>query len=145
MPDVTFYVLATSEERARLVFVCRLAEKIYRENLPVYVTAANDKQAQQLDDLLWTFRQGSFIPHQCDQGDGVAPDDWPILIGQQAVPPAWQRAIVVNLAPTCPEGITECPRLLEIVDHDPSIRQAGRERFRRYRDWGWSIETHHIE
>lgn len=148
MPEVTFYVLPTSDSRGRLLFVCRLLEKLHRENLlPVYVTVADDVEAQQLDDLLWTFRQGSFVPHRCVSGDAdIAPEEWPILIGQHLIiPTAWRHAIVVNLALTCPDGITDCPRLLEIVDDDPAIRQAGRERFRHYRGQGWSIKTHHIE
>ena len=62
-PDVSrvdFYILSTSGELARQQFACRLAEKAYKLKHNVHIHVANQESARRLDDLLWTFRDGSF-------------------------------------------------------------------------------------
>lgn len=61
---VDFYVLAGPKPAARLRFACRLAEKAYRLDHRVHLQTGSAAEAEQLDELLWTFRQGSFVPHE---------------------------------------------------------------------------------
>jgi len=69
MPDVSFYILASESQQERHLFACKLIEKIYRSGQSCYVLTDNAEQSQQIDDLLWTFRAGSFIPHQIYTGE----------------------------------------------------------------------------
>src|SRR5882672_4387346 len=64
MPRVDFYVLEGSEPRPRLVYACRLAEKAFLLEQRVSILTDSAEDAQQLDDLLWTFRDRSFVPHE---------------------------------------------------------------------------------
>ena len=64
MPEISFYVLPTESTQERQLFACKLVEKAYRSGVFSYVLTDSLEQSQQLDDLLWTFRAGSFIPHQ---------------------------------------------------------------------------------
>lgn len=140
MTRVDFYILPPGDERQRLIFACRLCEKAYRQGLTVYLRAGDETTAHQFDQLLWTFRQGSFVPHALLE-DGDAADNPPVLIGVGPVAPQ-TTGLIINLAPEPPE---ECPRqvrVAEVVGHDESSRLAGRARFRRYREWGLSPETH---
>lgn len=142
MPEVTFYVLASADEQQRLLFVCKLVEKAYRMGNFCYLLAENDAQAQKLDDLLWTFRQGSFIPHQ--RYDGSLPEfDKTILIGVAEPPPSWQQ-IVVNLSLRGFSAFEHVERILEVLDDDPDIKAEGRARYRRYLQAGAKLETHNI-
>ncbi|MEZ5578324.1 MAG: DNA polymerase III subunit chi [Candidatus Competibacteraceae bacterium] len=43
---------------------CRLADKAYGLGHTVYLFTASEARAAALDDLLWTFRQDSFVPHE---------------------------------------------------------------------------------
>lgn len=60
MTIVQFYHLtATPLERA----LPRLLEKIVSVGFRVALTAPSDERAEQLDQLLWTYDPGSFLPH----------------------------------------------------------------------------------
>ena len=61
---VDFYILAAADSAARLRFACRLAEKAYHLKHRVHLHTASAAAAADVDDLLWTFRQGSFVPHE---------------------------------------------------------------------------------
>ena len=63
MTRIDFYILADSAQRSRALFVCRLAEKAYRMKHPIYIHTESEQQSALMDDLLWTFSQGSFLPH----------------------------------------------------------------------------------
>ena len=68
MTKVDFYVLGTSGDRARQHFACRLAEKAYRLDNTIHIRTIDQRAAEQLDELLWTFRDGSFVPHELSVG-----------------------------------------------------------------------------
>ena len=63
MARVDFYILAQSDERARHVLACKLAEKAWRLDNTVYIHTRDRSDAESIDELLWTFRDGSFVPH----------------------------------------------------------------------------------
>jgi DNA polymerase-3 subunit chi len=142
MPEVAFYVLASEDERQRLLFVCKLVEKAYRSGSFCYVLTDTDAQAQKLDDLLWTFRRGSFIPHQLYTGADPSLENV-ILIGSSEPPAPWQK-VIVNVSIQFPEHIEQAERILEIVDGTPEIKSEGRQRYRRYQHLGLTPVTHKV-
>ncbi|MGZ8187727.1 MAG: DNA polymerase III subunit chi [Methylosarcina sp.] len=142
MPEVSFYILASSSEQERYLFACRLIEKAYRSGYFCYVLTDTDEQAQPLDDLLWTFRAGSFVPHQ--RFDGSPPGiDKVILISSLDPPQAWRQTLV-NLSSRCPPGFEQTERILEIVYNKEDVLEAGRRRYRQYRQAGIEIATHNF-
>lgn len=142
MPEVSFYILSSKSEKERQYFVCKLIEKIYRSGHRIYVLTDSETQSLQLDDLLWTFRAGSFIPHQIYNGNH--PDDEnQVIIGSLEAPEGWQKTIV-NLSSRNPEELNLCERLLEILNDNENIKAAGRTRYRHYQQLGLTIQTHKI-
>jgi DNA polymerase IIIc chi subunit len=61
---VDFYVLKSAAEKPRWTIACRLAEKAYLRDMRVVLLSESAADAQALDDLLWTFNDRSFVPHQ---------------------------------------------------------------------------------
>ncbi len=144
MTRVDFYLLNTREPQARRVFACKLAEKAWRLGLKVYVQTGSASESRIMDDLLWTFRHGSFVPHALAEGTAEELADAPVAIGHD-VPPEGFSDLLVNLgAQTLPQ-LNRFSRLAEVVDQDENLRQQGRLRFRQYRDQGLELETHHID
>lgn len=142
-PEVVFYVLASSSQRERQDFACKLIEKIYRGGQFCYVLTDNAEQAAEVDKLLWTFRAGSFVPHQCYQGS--LPDyQNTILIGRNPIPEGW-RPVIVNLSALFPPVEAPTERIVEILDNSETSKQAGRQRYRHYREAGLEIITHRQE
>jgi DNA polymerase-3 subunit chi len=138
---VDFYILDATEPAKRLGFACRLTEKAYGLEHRVYAHMATAQDAEKLDEMLWTFRQGSFVPHQLltEATEKRAP----VSIGT-ADSCETTGDLLINLADSAPAFITEFQRVAEIVGGDEQSRQAGRERFKQYRDMGIEPESHRI-
>ena len=142
MARVDFYVLQRADERSRHTLACKLAEKAYRLENTVYIHARNREDATKLDELLWTFRDGSFVPHALSGIDGDTAAS-PVTIGCDAdnVP---ARDLLINLCDDIPAFAESFPRVAELVSSDPDCRQLSRKRFTEYRDKGHSIQTHKL-
>lgn len=140
MTQVSFYILKTAGEAAQLGFACRLAEKAHSENHSVYLHTP-DTQLAQLDALLWTFRQGSFVPHAQSNGDGQDDAQTPVMIGSKQ-PPVRLDDVLINLCGEVPAFFSRFRRAVEIVI--PEHKEAARERYKFYKDRGYALETHNI-
>ncbi len=53
--------------------------------------------------------------------------------------------MLINLADEVPDFFSRFERVAELIDRDPAVRTAGRNRFRLYRDRGYTLNTHNIE
>jgi DNA polymerase-3 subunit chi len=138
--EVSFYILPSESLQDRYLFACKLIEKAYRSGSFCYVLTDNAEQSQVIDDLLWTFRAGSFIPHQIYTGE--RPDiEQVILIGSLNAPEHWQKTLF-NLSSRYPDIEPQTERILEILDNSETTKEAGRNRYRRYQQSGMKITTH---
>ena len=138
--QVDFYVRPESSPDALERFACRLVETVWQRGHGVLVLAPSDTAARRLDDLLWTFRDESFVPHRRLGAGGSAADE-PVIVG---TPGAWEGAldVLLNLTPSVPAEAARAARITEIVPAGGAGRDAGRRRFREYRDRGFEIRTH---
>ena len=138
---VDFYVIESDAPRERLRTACRVVEKAYQAGNTVLVWHTDLEELRDLDELLWTFGDGSFVPHEAITSAGFAAA--PVLLTSSPTP-AGGCDVLVNLAPEVPACVTEARRVAEFIDGDPARRQAGRARFRTYKDRGWSPTTHNL-
>lgn len=142
MARVDFYLLQQAGPESRFAFACRLAEKAYRLNNTVHIEAASNADASRLDDLLWTFRDGSFVPHEVlDRSASGSRSPVRIASGVKDLTPC---DLLINLCdeiPSCAEGF---PRVAELVSSDDPCKQESRKRFAAYRDLGHTLETHNV-
>ena len=152
MTRVNFYILATDSVDAWLRIACRITEKAVQSRQHVYINTADANNADRLDGLLWTFSQGSFIPHIVAARGTPTDGDEPVVIGiaesESTEEPSggtdehWD--LMINLASAVPPFFSRYARVAEIVDADPARRTRGRERYRFYRDRGYELNTHSI-
>jgi DNA polymerase-3 subunit chi len=142
MTRVDFYIIEGSGTTVRPLFACRLVEKAYARGHQVYINTGTSVQLRQLDDLLWTFRDGSFLPHSIyEQAGSEKP---PILLGH-ATEPLECNDVLVNLSQEVPSFFSRFNRMAELVDGDAAQRTAARERYRFYKDRGYTIKTHTLQ
>ena len=139
MTKVSFYVLPEGQEK--LHFACRLTEKAFKQGQRIYLYGADAQTCGALDDLLWTFRQGSFVPHQLWNGGSVDAAT-PVIIGSSEPPPDLD-ATLVNVADDVPDFFSRFERVAEIVDS--AGKEPARRRYKFYQDRGYPLETHKIE
>ncbi len=140
MTRVDFYIVDSTAAAARERLACRLAEKAWRLAHRIYIHGRDPRHVESLDQLLWTFRDGSFVPHE-PLAEPVP--DCPILIGHGEAPES-HTGVLINLSETVPTFFSRFERVVEIVNQDEPVRQAGRERFKYYRDRGYDLHTHNV-
>jgi DNA polymerase III subunit chi len=139
---VDFYVLEGQSPSGRLKLACKLAEKAYLAAQTVLVWHTDPAELKAFDSLLWTFNDGSFVPHESLAGNGNSPDS-PVLLSL-GVTPSRNVDIIINLAPDLPPCLSNTPRVIEIIDSDDTRRRAGRARFKAYRELGVQPASHNI-
>jgi len=141
-PRVDFYVSADAGEPARLRLACRIAEKAYLSRQKVVVLFDDPAVLPRFDDLLWTFGDGSFVPHDTVTAEG-ANCAAPVALTTGALP-ADHADILLNLGGTVPPSFEKFARVAEFLDARPEVRAAGRERFKVYRGKAIEPQTHNI-
>ena len=144
MPKIDFYVLKDESATAGYQFACKLIEKAYTLQHLLDVLTPDQASSQIIDDLLWTFKQGSFIPHETYTGGSI---NSPILIGcnfQSRNPAPAENSVLVNLSNQVPDYFSHYQRITEIVCGDADNRQSARGRFQFYRDKGFQPKSHPI-
>lgn len=145
MPQIDFYILHTAspgQVRERDRFVCQLTDKIWHQGYSIYIQTISLVQAKLLDDLLWTFKPESFLPHDIypDEASSTAP------IRLSYTEQAYDGIdVLINLTEKVPTGFHQFKRIAEIVIDTPQAREAGRQRYRFYREPGNELKTHDIQ
>lgn len=142
MTRVDFYVMENPSARQHGHLVCRLAEKAWREGHRVHIRCDSGESAVSLDDLLWSYKDTSFLPHA--KSDDPDASTAPITIGHKSDLPA-TTDILINLADDVPDYFSRFERVIETTGSDDSARVAARGRYRYYQERGYTLNTHKLE
>ena len=137
MTSIDFYFNAED----RLQVACRLAAKAASQNTRMVIYAPAGDTASRIDKLLWTWQATGFVPH-CAPHDALA-GETPILVAAGEEAPEGY-GVLLNLASETPPHFERFERLLELVGRDDDEKQAGRGRYRYYRDRGYKITDHDL-
>ncbi|HZJ94814.1 MAG TPA: DNA polymerase III subunit chi [Thiopseudomonas sp.] len=129
---VEFYVLPTSQPADRLIAACRLAHKSWRAGFMTFIRCASPEQQTELDELLWTFRRPSFIPHALYSDTCQAP-----VILALDERPEHSSGVMINLHPELSTHLDCFSRVIEIVNQDPAQLHISRRNFVEYRKQGY--------
>lgn len=135
MPQADFYLIVEPRFRddPRLL-VCDLAKKAYERQLATVVLVRSQADAEALDDLLWSFEEDAFVPHQIAGGEDD--EEAAVLI----VPPGFvapERALAINLRDEC--APPEFERVKEVIPADEAERQGSRRRWAEYKQRGYAL------
>jgi len=142
--QVDFYILDSDSDDARLRLACQIVDKATQLDNHVFINATSETEAKQLDELLWTFSQGSFIPHRVVRDELAQEPREPVLIGVNRPPAPGRWDVMINLAADVPEFFSRYERVAEVVDANATRREQSRERYRFYRDRGYKLNTHQV-
>lgn len=141
MLRVDFYIVGSPGPDSPQRFACRLAEKAWQSGHRVLIRAESEFDAQRIDELLWTYRPDSFVPHGLCSNP--LDKELPVLIGNGAEPQG-ELDVLINLGHSVPLYYDRCSRVAEIVGNTDEAREAGRERYRYYRDRNCSLNSHDV-
>jgi DNA polymerase-3 subunit chi len=140
MTSIQFYVGRQENPRSRLLLACKLTQKALDHNLHVYIHTDSSATSMQLDELLWTWNDLSFIPHE------IAPSSDPKVKVQLShdYEPVDNCDYLINLSNEQPDFFGRFNRMAEILDQTPEILDKGRKRYSFYRDRGYELAYHKL-
>jgi len=142
MPSIDFYVISDTAPDAHLRHACRLAEQAVNTGERVFIRATHADDAKRIDELLWTFGDRSFLPHEIATSGSPSHPLVRILIGNE--PPDNFRDLLINLSVDTPADIASLSRIAELVPADPERKRVAREHFKQYRERGVEPTTHNV-
>jgi len=136
---VGFYVVQGAQQSQRLQVAVRLADKAFAQGHSIFINAADEAQARTLDELLWTYRPASFLPHSLhgeERSDAIA-----IGWGQE---PEGHNDLLINLQLAIPGFFSRFRRVAEVVTQDPDSLEALRRSWTFYKERGYQLEKHDL-
>jgi DNA polymerase III subunit chi len=143
---VEFHTLAEDSDAQRLRGACALIEKVYLDGGRVLVWLDDEASLGAFDNLLWTFGDRSFVPHEPLAND-PATCEAPVQLTAVAELPAAVFdsgfTALCSLRTRGEAAALRFGRVIEVVDAEPARRDAGRQRFRFYREQG--VTPRHFE
>lgn len=127
------FVKLDRPERARLL--CELAEEFHLQGARVLVVVQDDNQGVTLDQFMWTWKKGSFVPHVYDNG-AVECLDEPVVITTREENANGARVLVAG-RPCSLDFARQFEVVLDFAEvYDEMLREASRNRFRAFREAG---------
>lgn len=142
MPTVEFHILSEAGDIARMRYACQLVDAAYSQGKRIVIHVSDDNEAQKLDDMLWTFRDQAFIPHEIATAQSPANARIMALIGT-SVPDSFSTQLI-NIGTAIPAKLESLQHVIEVVDADAQRKQQARERYKQYRELGCTLETKNL-
>ena len=139
MTLVGFYVVSAAGADHRLQVAARLADKAFQRGHRIFINAVDESQAQTLDEMLWSYRPASFLPH----GLLGTPEATKIAIGW-GQEPGDHDDLLINLQLNVPPFFGRFQRVAEVVTQDPDSLEALRASWRFYQERGYQLEKHDL-
>jgi DNA polymerase III subunit chi len=134
MVEIGFYHLtrATLEEA-----LPRLLERALAAGNRILLKAPSPAEVERLNKLLWTYSEGSFLPHGSAE-DGAAADQPIYLTAGDEIPN--DAALGCQCGGAEIDGIERFKRILDLFEGgDEAALAAARERWRRYKAAGHAL------
>jgi DNA polymerase-3 subunit chi len=136
--EIKFYVGRGNTLRSRLLLACQLTQKAREHNLHVYIHVDTEKTLQLMDNILWEYRDDSFIPH------AFAPDQDVFVEMGYDYQPIEQCDYLINLSNERPDFFSRFSRMAEVLDQQEDVLIKGRDRYRFYQDRGYKLDYHKL-
>lgn len=139
MPAVEFHILSEAGDDVRVRHACTLVQAAYDNAQRVFIHVDSESEARRIDDALWIFRDQAFIPHEIAATSSPSHPRIMALIGMTPAPADFTT--LINLGNAVPPEFVSSLQIFEIVDGDVQRKQAGRERYKQYREQGCTLQT----
>jgi len=135
MTQIDFYFNAGDKYR----LAAKLGGKSLKQSTRMFVFTPDAQVTSQMETLLWTFQQTSFLPHCRSQHPLAA--ETPLIVDHDSEVLVHDD-ILLNLCVPYPPFFSRFRRLIEVVGTDEEDKAAARLRYKFYRDRGYEIHRH---
>lgn len=136
---VDFHIVKKNRAQA-LYYLAQLIETIYHEDKKIMIATENEQVSNELDELLWSYLDDSFLPHEIMKTN--EPVIAPIQISDTQLAP---YDVLVNLRSTIPASLADSTKIIEIVYQDKVATDLSRQKYRQYQNRACQLQTFHID
>lgn len=138
---VRFLVL-TSNIRQKLI--CELAEKFYFAGKKTIILVKDDEEGNELDRLLWIWKQSSFVPHLYTRTVSYKILEPVVFTSQVVENPDFDTLLLSSPAPL--ETIMKFQQVIDFAEKfDDQLLKLSRDRFLLYRDNKLDLQTWELD
>ena len=134
-----FYILNKAEDLK--ISVCKIIKEYYKKKYKIFVSSRSNDLVNELNNLLWTFEQISFIPHCTTKNyDKNSPI---LLSGKDSFPKTVnlkEYDVWLNLDDEVEENYTDFEIILEIVSQNEEQRILSRKRYLNYQKNNFEVK-----
>ena len=118
---------------------CEIAERDYLAGIPLQIIAANQEQAARLDELLWSFKPDSFVPHGLWTGDRIEPSQPVVITDTQERVLEIESLLMMDYCPV--ELVKQFSQAIHLVVVDNQERlETSRGYWTQLRDAGFTMK-----
>jgi len=134
-----FYILNKAEDLK--ISVCKIIKKYYKKKYKIFVSSRSNDLVNELNNLLWTFEQISFIPHCTTKNyDKNSPI---LLSGKDSFPKTInleEYDVWLNLDDDMEENYTDFEIILEVVSQNEEERILSRKKYLNYQKNNFEVK-----
>ena len=135
MTEVIFVEVTASRMEMQ---ACEIAERIYAEGDRLLIVAIDEEQAARLDDLLWTYKPDTFVPHGLWKSMDNEPAQPVIITTQKERVPGIASLLTMDYCPV--EMVQQFSQVIHVVVVDNQERlEASRRYWTLLKDAGFSL------
>ncbi|MCW8091739.1 DNA polymerase III subunit chi [Alteromonas sp. ASW11-130] len=140
MPQVVFHALGKEQQASHRA--CELVADAYSKRQRCRILCANQKQAEEVDELLWQMPPDRFIPHNM-YGEGPA-SGTPVEICWQ--PQQIEKChVIINLTDELVNQPQQFLFIYDFVPADEEAKQKARLRYKHYQQAGFAMQFESVE
>lgn len=145
MKRALFYITQQNSQSENYPVIARLASQLINQNHKIYCSVDTEAEAEQLDQILWTFNDISFLPHKIRNIDKHSAAPLEICFNAMQPLPT-DHDVWINLSHfhSLPNWYAQFNCIVEMVWEEEKIKQRGRERYKIYKSLGYAVEHHTI-
>ena len=139
LASVSFYQLDRVDLEAKFKTACRLAAQAYERAMSVFILTAVEEDSARIDELLWDFPPGRFVPHV--QGEEKPSYRNLVRISNQL--PDDSHFVLINLTDQAVAIAGKFERIFEIVM--PNEVESARARQNHYEQVNCTVKKHSVK
>ena len=136
-PKIVFIVLSSAVKEK---IVCDLAEKCFLSHKRAVILVKDENEAQQIDKLLWIWKQQSFVPHCYTGALDESFTESVVITTQVKQNPDFD--ILLTVHPVDWDIMDQFGMVIDFAEkYDSHALQESRNRFRKFKEKGITVTS----
>jgi DNA polymerase III subunit chi len=132
------FLVLNSDTRQKLI--CEVAEKFYSAGKKVIIRVKDAEEGNEIDRLLWIWKQSSFVPHLFTQHLNYTIPEPVVLTTQIEANPGFDILMLADPVPL--DTVLKFAQVIDFAEkYDTTLLNLSRNRFKLYREHKLKIET----